>query len=189
MWIWESMTREVEAQGEYGPLTSHDYRDETRLSGPLGAVGVSFSAFEKIPVTSRLSAGLAWLSSRTSNSGTYAGSAPDGSGQTTPFAVPASIPELDETLATPFLSAEIRVGYRFLPHILADLGLGLSVFFPPPVPRTGATSFSNDGTRVTQLPSSGIPEGVNPGTLTLPKENVAGTFLAFAPTLGARLTF
>jgi hypothetical protein len=142
----------------------------------------------KTPVTARLSAGLALLTSRTSNSGTFSGRVKDGLEQTSPFSSQTSVPEVDQRLLTPFLALEVRAGYGFSPLVSADVGLGLMLFLPPRVARTGATTFSDDDSRATQVYAADSAESGPSGTMSLPREDVAATFLALAPMLGVRLS-
>jgi hypothetical protein len=189
LWLSESMTRNIAFPSVEGTglVTSSDYRDETTLFGPLGALGASYRMLHKTPVTARLSAGLAFLTSRSSNSGTFAGRTRDGS---EPFISRTSVPEVDQSLLTPFLSLDLRAGYRFSPLISADFGVALMVFLPPRVGRTGATSFSGDGARATQLnPNDSEGNALPSSNLTLPREDVADTFLAVAPAFGVRVAF
>jgi hypothetical protein len=191
------MTRTVVAQGDkHAPRwVSTDYEDSTRLSGPLAALTGSFRALEKTPVTARAGFGVAFLISDTQNSGTFAGelSNPRDPSVTEPHVAPLSIEEAAELLVTPFATTELRLGYRFTDRVSADFGVGLFLFFPPEKYRVGTNTTSNGTDRTKPLPNpsksweNGLP--MEAGSLTLPRETIAGTFLAFAPSLALRVDF
>jgi hypothetical protein len=181
--VSESMTRSVTARGENGGLFSApDFRDTTSLSGPLATIGASYRAFKRTPMTARASVGLALLNSSTTNSGTFSG----GSGGDGPLTSPLAIAEVERRLLTPFGSTELRMGYRFTKQISGDLGVALMIFFPPNASRAGANSFSTDADRISPVPPNAATHS---DVLTLPREEIAGTFLALAPSVTARFDF
>jgi hypothetical protein len=192
--IAEHMTRRMTANTlKDGDFSSRDYEDSTRLRGPLAAVGVSYRMFEKVPVTGRVAFGLAWLSSKTSNEGTYAGEVanPNDESETLPVVARASAAETSERLLAPFASAEVRVGYRISKNFSADFGLGLMLLWPPSKVRAGATNLSDERVAPLDDPDDTWRDGkdVRDVLLELPREDVAGAIVAFSPQLGARWEF
>lgn len=197
LWMSESMVRRVTATGErYSPsFNADDYRDSTRLSGPMAALGASYRLLEKTPLTARAAFGLTVLRSATSNRGTFTGEVqnPDNPNERQVVSAPASIAEAPSTLPTPFGMVELRFGYRFSTRISADAGLGVLLLFVPSKLRVGTNNLGSENSRSGLLDTSnhrwanGDP--VVAGVITLPTEEVAGTFATFAPTLGLRADF
>ncbi|MET0793468.1 MAG: PEGA domain-containing protein [Polyangiaceae bacterium] len=182
--ITEKMTRKLEARDDSGvAFQSLDYRDSTTLHGPLAALGVAYRALNKTPFTARATAGLAFLSSDTSNSGNFSGqSSTAGTPRSVSGAI--SIPEASQRLLTPFCATELRFGYRFSKLVSADLGGSVLLFFPPNEPRAGTTNATDGRTRGTLLTT----EGYN-GLLKLPQETIARSFIAFSPSIAVRADF
>ena len=191
----ESMTRDILGQGERNSpiFSASDYRDSTRLRGPLGLLSVSYRMLEKTPLTARLGAGIARLNSSTKNSGTFSGEITNAtSGERQDLTLPLNIAEAARVLYVPFASTELRVGYRFSRVFSVDIGAALSVFFPPRVARGGTDTTGSADVRGTLLHTpatwaDGKP--VVPGRLTLPRETVAGPFLTLAPTVAVQARF
>ena len=196
--VSSSSVRMVIASGDrYAPrFQAADYHDSTNLHGPFTALGVSYRMLERFPMTARVSLGLASLSSRTQNAGTFSGTAtnPDVSSQkqvvTSHLAANA---EENQKLLTPFGSTELRVGYRFSRVVSADIGAALMIFFPPNVARSGSNDLGGSQNRAAVLvpPGGSWPTGnpVIPGVLQLPHEEVAGTFIALSPSVAIRASF
>jgi hypothetical protein len=177
---------------ESKPLTSDsasfvstDYEDATSLEGPFAAVSLSYRLLRRTPLTARASAGFAWLAAATSNRGTFTYVDGTPAASTTPYRAHVSIDEVSRKLTTPFTSTELRLGYRFSKRVTADFGVALMLLLPPSDElRAGNNSFSDDETRRVPLEER---QGVDPGVLSLPKEAIAGPFLAVSPSLGLRV--
>lgn len=187
--ISESMQRLQRADGEEraAQWLAKDYRDATRLSGPAVTLGVAFRWGARVPVTTRLSAGLAWLRSHTENAGTFAGEIHDEarSQQLERF---VDIPEMSPLLVVPYAATEFRWGYRFTKRWSADLGLALVAFFPTTTHRVPVSSFKGREDRTSVLEDQ--PTDIKrPGVLTLPREAIAGAFLVASPSIALRLAF
>ena len=197
--ISSSSTRTLTATGDpYAPsgFQSTGYHDSTNLRGPFAAIGLSYRMLEQFPITARLGLGLASLSSHTANSGTFSGEVtnPDlPSEKQTVSSRLAANAEATQQFLTPFGSTELRIGYRISKVFSADLGAALMIFFPPSVARAGTNELSSEGSRAATLVppgstwSTGTP--VRPGVLQLPSENVAGPFVALAPSIAVRARF
>jgi hypothetical protein len=176
MFLSERMTRQLDIVSQSRRLyESEDYEDETKLSGPLAALGISYRTLKRTPFTVRGAFGVAWLTSDSSNDGSFRfdTGVDDASGR-------MSVAERQTRLLTPFVSTELRLGYRFSTRLVADLGLRLLLFLPPERLRGGANTFSSSTNRAGTIGSD---------VLSLPRETVAGPFLALAPTAGVRLDF
>jgi hypothetical protein len=193
--ISEAMTRTVRGQGEPSSpsFTATDYRDSTRLRGPLGMFSVSYRMLRKTPLTARIGGGVARLHSDTRNSGTYSGEIVNHDlDERQTLSMPVSIGEASRSFFVPFASTELRFGYQFSRVFSADIGAALTIFFPPEVPRGGTDTAGSDQIRGTVLPSTstwsdGSP--VVPGRMTLPRETIAGPFIALAPTIAVQARF
>ena len=204
MSISSSSTRTVEATGE--PLAptyqvtptfqAKDYRDSTTLRGPFAALSLAYRMLDKTPLTARASIGLASLDSRTENSGTFSGQISNPDLLTEKQTVTSQLAgnaEATQHLLTPFGSTELRIGYRFSKVFSADIGAALMIFFPPSAPRAGTNNLSGSESRAVLLipPGSKWSTGnsVIPPVLQLPKEDVAGTFIALSPSIAVRARF
>jgi hypothetical protein len=190
----ESMTRRVRADGEpqVTELYSERFDDSTRVAGPLAALAASYRILETTPLTFRLAVGVARLTSDTEGRGTFRGTAQASS--TSPvetFDILLDIPERNESFWAPLLAPEVRFGYRFSKAFSLDLGVGALIMFPPEVLRTAQTGFGGDR-RAAAFPDP-VPtlEGgsIVPGTVRLPREDVAGTIVVLTPTVGGRVDF
>lgn len=192
--ISESMTRRMRAEGEpqVTELYSERFDDSTRLAGPLAALAASYRLLEKTPLTFRLAVGVARLTSETEASGTFRGTArANATSPVETFDILVDIPERGESFWAPLLAPEVRFGYRFSKAISLDLGLGALIMFPPEVLRTAASGFGGER-RAAAFPDP-VPtlEGgsIVPGTVRLPREDVAGTMVVLTPTIGGRVDF
>lgn len=192
----ERLTRQISGERDgRDSLTSGDYRDSTRLSGPFLGVDVSYRVSKRTPLTARLGMGVAFLGSATSGSGTFQGDLTNRSlpGERVSYAGRIDGNELDRLLVTTFATTELRFGVRVTRRLVIDLGLAATLFLPPEKTREGTTDYSERDTRTTVLPSSGATwsdgAAINAGVLTLPRERVAGPFVAYSPSVGARFDF
>ena len=196
--IGSSSTRSVVATGDtYGPsFQSTNYRDSTNLHGPFAALSASYRMLEKFPITARVGLGLASLTSHTENSGTFSGQISNPALPSETQSVASQLAdngEVSQHLLTPFGSTELRIGYRFSKVFSADVGAALMVFFPPSVPRAGTNGLGGPQSRAATLISPGSTwstgNPVIPGVLQLPDEDVAGAFIALAPSIAIRARF
>jgi hypothetical protein len=192
--ISESMTRRIHALGEphITELFSDEYHDETRLAGPHAALAASYRVFETTPLTFRVAVGVARLRSATENDGTFQGAAQaNPTDPVSTFDLPLSIPERAESLWAPFVRPEIRFGYRFSSVFSIDAGLGVLVLVPAEKLRTASSGYGGELRGAAMVDPVPTNEGgtVVPGTVRLPRETVAGTFVAAVPTLGLRVDF
>ena len=195
MSLSESMTRSVQAQGERDSprFTSSDYRDHTRLRGPLAALSVSYRMLKKTPLTARVGAGVARLASETTNSGTFSGSVVNEQlNERQLISAPLGIAEAAHVLYVPFASSELRFGYQFNRVFSADFGAALTVYFPPSVARGGTDTAGSDQIRGAILATTASwsdGKQVAPGRVTLPLEKVAGPFVTLSPSVAVQARF
>jgi hypothetical protein len=178
----ESAVRRATAVGDPGTslFQSRDFHDALSLSGPFAALGASARFFHRMPLTTRFAVGIASLMAQPSNSGTFTGTVTDAQGQVEPLSGPFSVAEPSSRLYTPFVSSEVRLGYRFTDRLSIDLGIALLAFFPPP--------HADRVERRAEL--NGVPEKVAlAGVLEVPNETVATTFLTASPSVALRIEF
>jgi len=192
--ISEKLVRTQSALGDANQrFEARNYTDSVALSGPFAALGASFRLFERTPFMARLSGGVMWLGSESSNRGSFAGTLrdPSGTGETASFSARLSMQEASYELVTPFLSSEVRLGYRLTTHLSIDVGAAVLLVAPPRVQRVG-TSVTGGGTdRALQATPSGAwsnGQPQDPGLLELPRESLAGPFVAFSPSLAVRFS-
>jgi hypothetical protein len=160
---------------------SNDYSDSTRLTGPWLGTGAAWRMLTRFPLTARIGAGVALLRANTSNSGVFTTIQSDRSQALTRL---VSIPEQSDWLATPFVSSELRGGYRFNERFSADIGIALTLFMPESSRRLGTDD--TFGNRSQALPDM-QGDTTKPGVISLPQERVTGTFLALVPTVALRV--
>lgn len=185
--ISESMTRRMTGAGEPNSPTflATDYHDSTTLRGPMAAISVGYRMLEKkTPLTARVGIGVASLSSVTSNGGTFKGQVSTSGAPDETVARFVSIGEAPQRLLTPFGSTELRLGYRLAKRVTIDVGAAVFLFVPPNAARAGTNSLANGIHRADKLDPGGTP-----GVMRLPDETVAGTFVAFEPSIGVRVDY
>jgi hypothetical protein len=188
--LTERVTRDVVIDGDEIVSTwrADDYHDTIRLSGPIISLGAAYHARERFPVRARAAVGLAFLRSESTNFGTFTATAQDADHGAQPIERPASIEEARHLLFTPFGSIELRAGYRVGKHLVFDLGVGLSAFFPPRQQRT-----RSDGASIRSgvVASGRWPNGepLRLGEIALDQETLARPFLVLSPSLAARYAF
>jgi len=174
--LWQPLTRNVERHEEQYAWRSDDYDDRTRLLGGGLALGASYRAFAKYPLTTRVAFGVAGLGSKSSVDATFHSAGIERG---------ASFAERSELMLVPFAEAEVRVGYRLSPRWSLDLGLGLTLFLPPK--RLRSNYDSPDGAdRPRQV---GLAPDANVGRLgriTLAEEVLTRAFTTLSPTAGLR---
>jgi hypothetical protein len=180
MSVSESVTRPMSAIADSGTFNSANFRDAVTLSGPFAAVGGAFRFFRRLPLTTRVSAGLATLKLAASNSGTFSGKVSTDQGPAQSVNGTLSLPEASTQILTPCVSSEVRLGYRLSAWLSADVGLALSAFFPTDVSRSERRGLLRSGDQETARAA---------GVLVLPDETVASTFLAVSPSVAMRLHF
>jgi hypothetical protein len=183
----ERLTRLAALAGDEAVFASSDYEDETKLGAPFGGVGVSYQFFEKTPLLVRLTGGVARAQVDTSVTATLKGDVPDPDDPASTLAVSekVNVPEDSQSLWLPFVAPEVRFGYRVSSLLTLDFGIAAMLLFGPDSPREGGTFGDRKARQVALTPTS----GVNPGVVSFPHENALGTFVALAPSLGARLDF
>lgn len=183
----EQITRLAVLQGDEATFGSADYEDATKVGAPLAGIGVSYQFFDTTPLLVRLSGGVARAQVDTSVSATLAGEVtdPGDPAGTVTFSQKVNVPEDSQRLWVPFVAPEVRFGYRIASSLTLDVGMAAFILLGPDSPREGGT-FGDPKARQVALKPSG---GVNPGVVSFPSENAVGTFVALAPTLGARLDF
>jgi len=184
MTIQESVRQELLVPNDSSSLLwrSSDFEERLRLTGPFFGAGLAWRFFRRFPVSGRVGAGLAVLHTSSSSSGTFI-SEPGASARR------VTIEEQAAWLVTPFISSELRVGYTVSKRLSVDAGLGLRLFVPARTPRRDTDpTFGGADDRAVALPDQ--PGDVRKaGVLTLPRERIAGAFLALAPTISLRLAF
>ncbi len=174
--ISESSTRSLTALADQGAsFESHDFKDALSLSGPFGAIAASARFFRRFPMLTRVAAGLAALRATPSNSGTFEGLYEDRMGNPIPAQGELSVREPSATLATPFISSELRWGYRVADRLTLDLGATAFLLFPSSSSRSGRVGSAVGAS--------------DAGFLGLPDETVARTFLSWSPSVGIRGDF
>lgn len=217
MQLKEEMVRRVEAAHEpyVQYLVSTDYRDQTKLAGPLAAASASYQFLERTPILARLWVG-AWRAQASfENEGRFDGylvstekyNYVDDDGTVSQvnlkgtFELDVSIPERSENIWIPFVGPELRFGYRFSDSFAMDVGVAAFVMFPPEVKRTDTeerdprfAGFASDNPQVQdQFYPDLLPDGQQqiqaPGAVKLPNESGFGTFFVILPTLGGRFDF
>ncbi len=191
----ESMTRKQTARGDFA-MASEDYRDTTKISGPLAALSASYQFFEKTPLLFRLWAGAARVKASFTNEGTFSGTAIQNEDPSTavPFSVKLSVPEHATRLWMPLVGPEVRFGYRFSKSFAIDAGVAMFLLFPPETLRSGTSAKEQDSGTRNAYPAD-IPAGfadgapIRLGIVKLARDNGFGTSLMVVPTVGARLDF
>jgi hypothetical protein len=193
LYLKGSTRRSLVAVGENGDWTSSDYEDETRMFGPAAAISASARFLEKTPLTFRVWAGVARMSARFENRGSFSGTVVVGPSatpiETASSTQETSVPEKSAQLWMPLFGPEVRFGYRLSKRLAVDAGVLLLFAFPGDTPRTGLTDVSSgDGDRKVAmrdvtLPSGNVGRG---GLMTLPRENGFGTMMMVVPSLALR---
>jgi hypothetical protein len=191
------MTRRLTADGEAGrKYFSSDYKDTTKLSGLTAALSASARFLEKTPLTLRMWVGVARLTAKTGNEGTFtgdvSGTAASGVTETATVSQRVSIPEQNATLWAPFLGPEVRFGYRISKAFSVDVGVAGWLMFASQADRVGTSALGATRRAVVLDPvPRGFPSGaaVVPGVMQLPQEKAAGTTFVVLPTVGARFDF
>jgi len=192
--ISEKLVRSQTAIGDLGRrFESSNYSDSIELAGPFAAVGGSFRAFERIPFMARLSAGVMWLGSESSNRGTFSGplSNPARPDETATYSERLTMQEAAYDLVAPFGASEVRLGYRLNAHLSVDLGATILLVAPPRVQRVGTSAAGGGTARALQATPSGTwsnGEPRDPGLLELPREALAGPFVVLSPSLAVRFS-
>ncbi len=176
--LTESFTRTVKGSADGNDLEATDFHQQITLAGPFAALGASARLGRRFPITARASAGLAFLTARSTARGTFAGRLPNSmTNRVEQFQESVSIPEETGNLLTPFVSSELRVGYRLTNSLSADLGMALQLFLPP---KTVVSTQKTIGDSTT---------GFHERLLTLSDERLARAFIAFAPSVAVRYEF
>lgn len=211
LYVGGSMTRKVSAVGEHDvTYTSDDYKDETRLAGPMIELSAAYTMLDKTPLTFRLGGGVARLKATFKNGGTFTGDVPhicDNEPDTcdpdevATVSEEVVIPEEPHTKIVPFAAPEVRIGYRFSKKVMVDFGVSLYVLLPPEVIRTGkprGDDFSNlnrtEGQRRERL--SDVPDAyqtpnttARPGVISFEREEGFGVIMAIVPTIAGHFDF
>jgi hypothetical protein len=183
----ESATRRIyaEHEGQAKALYSNDYRDETKLAGPIAALSASYRFLDRTPIAVRLWVGVGRLSVRTTNSGRFTGNV-SFDGASIPVDQPLSIAERSQTVWAPLAGPEVRFGYQLSDNFSADVGVAALLLVPSSAPRTGTWVGSKSG-RSAPLFVTGRADSV--GVYKLPDEEALGTALVLVPSLAARYRF
>ncbi|MBK7580867.1 MAG: PEGA domain-containing protein [Myxococcales bacterium] len=194
--VSEQVTRTKRGQADV-PARATDYRDKTRLSGPVAALAASYQFFEDTPLTARLWAGVLRATARFENEGTFTGTLSHSSGATFDFSEQVSIPETNQELWVPFVGPEVRFGYRLSRHFMIDAGVAALFMFASSEKRYGtSTADSADpgrGRRSVALRDyPGVFPGnadAQPGNLLLDPDNGLGAFYVLSPSVALRYDF
>lgn len=175
MSLEESSRRSILAHSTEGKgsFVSDDYRDAVFLHGALLGVAFKAAAGRRTPFSARLGAGLAWLNTTSENGGNFRGTG-------LALAGTLSVDEPKQELLAPWVSTELRYGYRFGRYLDLDLGVSLLLFVPPQTIRANRWG-----------PLDGSAEAIRKagGVVALPDEPIVRAFLAVSPSLAARITF
>lgn len=189
-----STTRTIDATADAHvvSLTSDDFDDATRISGPLAALSASYQLLEDTPLTFRLQGGVIRAATAFDNGGTFAGTSrnPADPTEEADFTVEFDLKEREPNIWVPFVGGEGRFGYRISDDFMVDFGVGVMVMFPSSTPRR---SFDGSERAIPFTSSPGnYPSGASippPGQVQLPRETGFGTVIGIMPTFGARYDF
>ena len=189
-----SMKRPQTADGDdhVRSLTTNDFYDATRLSGPLAMLSASYTFFDQTPLTVRLAGGAARMTARFQGHGVFNGVSvnPNDKTERGNFKLNFDLAEQNENIWVPMLGPEVRIGYRISKRFIVDFGVAAFVMFAPETPRVaedGGPRAIPFGQSPGKYPSgTPIPQ---PGQVTLPSEHGFGTMIGFAPTIGGRVDF
>ena len=153
--------------------------DQTRVSMPFIGVGASREFFQRTPLLLRLTTGIGRATVRTALNGSFiAESGVDPS----PF--PISVLEDTQSLWIPFIAPEARLGYRFAPSWVADVGLAAWLLWAPAYPRTTRMVSNTPPEERWVLPADGAGDPVRLGI-----ESALGAALIVVPSLSLRHEF
>jgi hypothetical protein len=119
--------------------------------------------------------GLALVDYSATNAGTFSGFVASASGDLRRVSGRLAIEEPEGKLLVPFVSTEVRLGYRLTPRVSADLGAALTLFLPQEVLRARRAGLLSGADRL------------QAGVLTLPTERLTRPFVALRPSLAIRV--
>jgi hypothetical protein len=187
--LWHDLTRRTrvldangqaynsaaQSAGGPGPWTL----DQTRVSMPVAGIGASREFFRRTPLLLRLTTGIGRASVRTALNGSFMAESSDDSS-----AFPISVIEDPRTLWVPFLAPEVRIGYRFAPTWVADVGLATWLLWAPSYPRTTRRVSGTPPEARWALPADGRGDPIQFGT-----ESALGAALLVMPSLALRHDF
>jgi PEGA domain len=185
--LWHDLRRRLRVQDANGQVYDSVPRldggssawavDQTRVSMPFAGIGASREFFRRTPLLVRLTTGIGRANVRTALNGSFIAESSDN-----PF--PVSVLEDPRTLWIPFLVPEVRLGYRFAPTWVADVGVAAWLLWAPSYPRTTSMVSGTPPEARWALHADGGGDPIRLGT-----ETALGAALVVIPSLGVRHEF
>ena len=185
--LWHDLPRRLrvsDANGQaYDSVQSPDSSswalDQTRVSMPFAGIGASREFFQRTPLLLRLTTGIGRATVRTALSGSFMA---ESAANPSPFAI--NMIEDTGTLWIPFFTPEVRIGYRFAPNWVADIGLAAWLLWAPGYARTASMVNGTPPEERWALHADGAGDPVRLGI-----ESALGAALIVLPSLSARYQF
>ncbi len=187
--LWQDLTRRsrvLDANGQaYDSVANLEGRsspgllDQTRVSMPFAGIGASREFLRRTPLLLRLATGIGRASVRTALNGSFIAEAND---NPSPFAI--SVLEDARSLWVPFFAPEARIGYRFAPGWVGDVGIAAWLLWAPSYPRTTSMVSGTPPEQRWVLHADGEGDPIRLGT-----ESALGAALLVVPSLSVRHEF
>jgi hypothetical protein len=187
--LWHDLTRDLrvlDANGQaYDSVAQAEGRssswllDQTRVSMPFAGIGASRELFQRTPILLRLTTGIGRASVRTALNGSFIAESNDN-----PSPFPISVLEDARILWVPFFAPEARIGYRFAPSWVGDVGIAAWLLWAPSYPRTTSMVSGTPPEQRWVLHADGTGDPLRLGT-----ESALGAALLVVPSLSVRHEF
>jgi len=185
--LWHDLPRRMRVYDATGraydsvqsPLDQSWALDQTRVSMPFLGLGASHEFFRRTPLLLRLTTGLGRATVRTALNGWFNAESGDAAS-----AFSVSVLEDTRTLWIPYLTPEVRLGYRFASSWVADLGLAAWLLWAPGYARTTSMVSGTPPEERWVLHTEGTGDPVRLGI-----ESALGAALIVVPSLSVRNEF